>query len=171
MKFELKNECQIDSMQLPENWGETKSAKTSANDQLREFVSGANEDVKLCFYYRGKTIAAGAARDFHGVLQEPDHILTEEEIESLSIVLRNAAYAESFSTSSIKTQTIKGKRVLIVEGIWRVNQIFDLSIFIDSDNTGSAVQEIHFFAPALNHANYLKEAHEAIESITWKSDN
>jgi hypothetical protein len=169
MKFELKNEGQISSMQLPENWVEAKAAKTSANDHLREFVSSANEDVKLCFYYRGKTIGAGSARDFHGILQEPDHMLSEEEIESLSIVLRNAAYAESFSTSSIKTQTVNGKRVLIVEGIWRVNQIFDLSIFIDSDNTGSVVQEIHFFAPALNSDNYLKDAHEAIESITWKS--
>ncbi len=171
MKSELKNEGQISSMQLPENWVEAKAAKTLANDHLREFVSSANADVKLCFYYRGKTIAAGAARDFCGVLQEPEHILTEEEIESLSIVLRNAAYAESFSTSSIKTETINGKRVLIVEGIWQVNQIFDLSIFIDSDKSGSAVQEIHFFAPALNYVNYLKEAQEAIESITWKSDN
>jgi len=170
MKFELKNEGQICSMQLPENWVEAKAAKTSANDHLREFVSSANEDVKLCFYYRGKTIAAGAARDFYGILQEPDHMLSQDEIESLSIVLRNAAYTESFSTSSIKTQTINGRRVLIVEGIWRVNQIFDLSIFIDSDNTGSIVQEIHFFASALNYVNYRKEAQEAIESITWKSD-
>ncbi len=171
MKVELKNEGQISSMQLPENWVEAKAVKTLAGDQLREFISSANEDVKLCFYYRGKTIAAGAARDFCGILQEHDHMLSEEEIESLSIVLRNAAYAESFATSSIKTQTINGKRVLIVEGIWRVNQIFDLSIFIDSDNTGSAVQEIHFFAPALNYASYLNDALVAIESITWKSEN
>jgi hypothetical protein len=169
MKFDLKNEGPISSMQLLEKWLEAKAVKAVANDHLREFISTDNKNVKLCFYCRGNRIAAGAARDFHGILQEPDHILSEEEIESLSIVLRNAAYTESFSTSSIKTQTINGKRVLIVEGIWRVNQIFDLSIFIDSDNTGSVVQEIHFFAPALNSDNYLKDAHEAIESITWKS--
>lgn len=163
----VKNQGQIKSMELPEGWLECPLEKRTASDYIREFRAPTNEDVKIAFYYRGNRIGQGGATDFLTVLALPDHELSSEEFESVDVVVRNASDADFFLLSSSRTETIKGKRLLIVEGIWKKSGLVDLGLFIDSDKTGSAVQEVHYEAPEKDYEHFVEQVEKAFQTIVW----
>jgi hypothetical protein len=162
----LKKQGQIKSMELPHGWIEIPVEKHIASDFLKEYRAPENEEVKLSFYYRGKRIAPGGAADFLTVLALPDHELSEEEFISVDLVVRNASDPEFFVLSSSRTEMINGKRVLIVEGIWNTG-IVDMAMFIDSDKTGSAVQEVHYQAPEKDFGRYVEQVEDSFKTIVW----
>jgi hypothetical protein len=109
-----------------------------------------------------------AGEEFQNILAHDAHELTTEELEQVEIVIRNASDEEYFSLSSSHTEDINGKRILIVEGVWKTSGLADYGLFIDSDNTGSAVQEIHFLAPERDYVNYIDQIEQVLASIVWK---
>ena len=163
----LKNQGQIKSMELPDGWVECLLEKRTATDFLKEYRSPESAEVKLAFYYRGKRIAPDGAADFLKVLSQPDHELSEEEFDSVDLVVRNASDPDFFLLSSSRTEEISGKRVLIVEGIWKKSDLVDLGLFIDSDKTGSAVQEIHFEAPQSEYGLFVDQVEKSLKTIVW----
>jgi hypothetical protein len=163
----LKKQGQIKSMDLPDGWVECLSEKRTASDFLREFRAPESAEVKLSFYYRGKRIAPGGAADFLQVLSLPDHELSQEEFDSVDLVIRNASDPDFFLLSSSRTETINGKRVLLVEGIWKNGGLVDMGVFIDSDKTGSAVQEVHYQAPQKDYEHFVEEVENSLKTIVW----
>lgn len=163
----LKKQGQIKSMELPEGWLECVQEKRTASDYLTEYRAPESANAKLLFYYRGHRIAPGGAADFLKVLSLPDHELTDQEFSSVDLVIRNASDPDFFLLSSSRTEELNGKRVLIVEGIWKKGGLVDLGVFIDSDKTGSAVQEIHFEAPQSEYELFVDQAEKSLKSIVW----
>jgi hypothetical protein len=163
----LRKQGQIKSMELPEGWFECPAEKRTASDYLTEYRAPESANARLLFYYRGNRIGPGGAADFLKVLSLPDHELTEEEFSSVDLVIRNASDPDFFLLSSSRTEEINGKRVLIVEGIWKKGGLVDMGIFIDSDKTGSAVQEIHFEAPQSEYELFVGQAEKALKTIVW----
>jgi len=155
-------------MELPEGWVELPEEKRTASDYLLEYAVAENNNVKLVFYYRGHRIGTGGAADFLSVLSEPPHELSPEEFLSVDLVVRNAADADFFLLSSSRTEDLNGKRVLIVEGIWKKSGLVDMGIFIDSDSTGSAVQEVHFEASQNDYQNYIDQVEKSLKTVVWK---
>lgn len=160
---------QIDEMKLPSGWQEGPEAKPTGGSSLyREFHPADHPDVKLNFYYRGRRISEQAGKTFHDLLQKPAHILQGAELDGLKEVLRDKSNPESFKTLMAKTEDIAGKRVLVVEGHYPASDLETRSLFIDSDGTGTAVQEVFYQAPRADYSKYLPAANTAIKSIIWK---
>jgi hypothetical protein len=162
---------QIARLDLPADWqaGPTQENAVAA-DLFKEYDAPNDNDVKLCFYYRGMRCSALAGEAFHDLLKAPDHELSAEEYQSLQEILRNKD-ADYFSKAKAYTEAINEKRVLVVEGSYdrtSSTPIVNRTIYIDSDNTGTAVQEVYFQAPAIKFQKHLAEAEAALRSIHWK---
>ncbi len=59
--------------------------------------------------------------------------------------------------------------VLLVEGSYKdKDHTGSKTIYVDSDGTGSALQEISYSAPGKDYAAHASEAEKALKSISWK---
>ena len=161
---------QVSAMSLPPGWKEGKPEKSgTGTSSFREFHPEERPDAKLCFYYRGRRLSEEAGRTFHSILEKPAHILSPVEVQSLQEVLRDRARPDDFSMLVCKTEDLNGKRVLVVEGRYKQTQEETRAILVDSDGTGTAVQEIYYQAPKDDFSKYLLTASSAMKSIQWKS--
>ncbi len=160
---------QVDTLKLPPGWKEGQSLKpTGGASLLREFHPTDNKDVKLCFFYRGTRISEAGGKDFHKIIEQPPHILSSSEVESLRETLREKANPQEFKTLVAKTEDIDGKRVLVIEGSYSKTDTESRTILVDSDGSGTAVQEIFYQAPKSDYAQHLPVAIAALKSIRWK---
>lgn len=160
---------QVDTLKIPPGWKEGKAAKPAGGASLlREFHPADNQEVKLCFFYRGTRISDTTGKKFHKVIEHPPHILSSSEVESLREILREKANPAVFKAAAAKTEDIDGKRVLIVEGRYSKTDTETRTIFVDSDGSGTAVQEIFYQAPKADYARHLQVASNALKSIRWK---
>ena len=165
----LTNHGQIDFMRMPENWVEGKPQSTlSGTSLLREFHPLDHPEVQICFFYRGQPMSSRAAEYFHSVLQQPAHILTKVEIESLAETMWDKRNSKDFQLFLAQTEELNGKMVLVLEG--RYNQIEEdtHALYIDADKTGSAVQEIYYQAPRADYSRHLMDALASLKTISWK---
>ncbi|CAN5521563.1 hypothetical protein BH11CYA1_BH11CYA1_03360 [soil metagenome] len=161
---------QISSMTMPANFESGKQVSgTFANNNFKEYHLSSNANVKFYFEYRGSRMGAESSRVFHDTLERAPHSLTPQEIESLHQVLgANRSNKEDFKINSAKTEDLNGKRVLTIEGRYPQHGLSARTIFIDSDGTGSAVQEVTFQAPTAEFFKNTSVSLNALKSIRWK---
>ena len=165
----MQNEGQIVRMEIPAGWSRsTVEHKLPAAANFVEYHADANEAVKLCTYYRGHRISKDAGKRFHELLAAAPHELTGQEYAALQEVLRDKANPEDFRVKSKKTEKIRGKMVLFVEGNFKAIKQDCYAIYVDAEDTGEVVQEIFYQAPQAVYSEYLKAAEAAINSIVWK---
>ncbi|HEY9868983.1 MAG TPA: hypothetical protein V6D08_07440 [Candidatus Obscuribacterales bacterium] len=165
----LQDHGQIQRMSIPAGWQEGPSSINGAGtSHFREFHPREDPQVKLCFYYRGLRTSREAAKNFRDVLDKPPHVLSSAELASLKETLRDRGNPRDFKVLTAQTEDINGKRVLVVEGTYTGIQQDARAILVDSDGTGSAVQEIYFQAPKGDYLRYLKTAKDSMKSIRWK---
>ena len=160
---------QIDQIDIPPGWQEGTAQKPTGGSSLfREFHPADNPEVRLCFYYRGRRISEEAGQAFHSMLEQPPHVLKPEELQPLREVLREKLNSKDFNLLFAKTEEMNGKRVLVVEGAYNNSQLKTRELFVDSDGTGTAVQEIYYQAPRNDYARFQPAALSALKSIRWK---
>ena len=162
---------QIQQINLPASWTERlQEGKPAGNVLFREFGPAAQSDVEFSFYYRGLRTGQRSGQSFCEILQRPPHQVSSEELEDLSQTLRNK-YQDYFFLISAHTEYLAGKTVLIVEGSYHSgnpDQIDTYACYLDSDGTGTAVQEIYYQASKNNYQRYLQDARDSLKSILWK---
>jgi hypothetical protein len=160
---------QISRMEMPSGWQAGPDYNNRQHGATyREFHPAGDPGCQLGFYYRGHRTSAMAGEKFHDVLQKPSHIVGEAELASLKEIVRDKANPKDFELKSAHTEDINGKRVLILEGRYTGNQQDAKHIFIDSDGTGTAVQEVFFQAPKDKYQRYAKVADDAMHTARWK---
>ena len=158
---------QIQSMAMPAAWERRADVQLPAGAGLVEFHPHGQDDVRLNSFYRGRRVDAESARAFRECLAKPPHQLQAQEIKALRDVLRNKA--DDFDIFFARTVDLNGKRVLSVEGFYKdAAHTGAKTMYVDSDNTGSAVQEISYSAPGKAYQKHLDEAAKAFRSIVWK---
>lgn len=113
-------------------------------------------------------MSAPSAEAFHDVLAKPAHVLSSPELKSIAEVLDAKSDASVFNTLSARTESLNGKSVLIVEGRYKEKQVDTYALFLDSDGTGGAVQEVYYQAPKADFMSKLKAAKEALKTVEWK---
>jgi hypothetical protein len=161
----VKRHGQIKELTMPENWCELKMAE---GQLIREFAPIERDDIRISFFYRGHRVHREAGEAFLKVLACPEHELSAEERESIEWIIRNASEPDWFATRSMRTETVNKKMVLVFEGIWIADRIANLGLLFDTDETGTAVQEIHYTAPESEYYQYLPVAVNAIKTVVWK---
>lgn len=158
---------QISEMTLPQDW-KLGTTDSGSGGTFREYHPAGRPEVKICFYYRGQRIGEEEGAAFKAVLDKPAHVLSKAEIQSLTEVMRNKHDPKVFHMMGAHTEDLNGKRVLVVEGRFVEKQYDTRSIYVDSDGTGTAVQEIYFQAPKADYMMTVKQAQDAFRSIKWK---
>jgi hypothetical protein len=157
---------QIEAMSVPDGWVKRADVRLAAGAGLVEYHPPGHNDIRLNSFYRGSRISAEAAQAFNQCLAKPPHDLKQDELQTLSQVLRDKSY--DFNGSA-KTEDLNGKRVLVVEGRYTDKEhTASQTIYVDSDGTGSAVQEISYTACAQDYQANLNKAQKAFNSIIWK---
>lgn len=160
---------QIESMTLPEDWLESYVDKPEGSPaSLRLFHPTGEELAQLGFFYRGRRLAAKDGQAFCDLLRQSPHVLSGSELESIASLLRDKSDPEEFKLLIAKTEDFNGKRILVVEGRFLEISEDNRSIFIDSDGTGTAVQEVYFQAHKLLFGRYYRAAAAAMKTIKWK---
>lgn len=166
---EVTNVGQVRKMEMPLGWEQGPDySKRQHAANYQEFHPNGQNDCQLGFYYRGRRTSESAGENFHNILSQEDHELSKNEYNSLEEVVRDKAKAVDFTLKSARTEEINGKRVLVVEGRYNKNQNDSKHMFIDSDGTGTAVQEIFFQAPKDKFAVYGNAATQAMKTVRWK---
>jgi hypothetical protein len=167
---EAKDIGQVADMKLPAGFvpGKQSGGNGGSVSSFQEFHSGSNPDMKVYFEYRGHRMSPGASADFHSVLAEPAHNLPQPELDKLHEVLQAKGGPSDFQISTAKTQDVNGKRVLVVEGDYLKFGLRARTMYVDSDGTGGAVQEITFQAPTNVFKQNIIQGTKSLESVTWK---
>jgi len=158
---------QIAGMSVPNGWVAREAVTLPAGAGLIEYHPVGHDDIRLNSYYRGRRISAEAAQAFKDCLAQPPHALQSAELKALSEVLRDKSY--DFDIIFAKTEDLDGRRVLSVEGTYKdPAHTRSRTIYVDSDHTGSAVQEISYTANSKDYQGHLTEAETALKSIIWR---
>jgi len=158
---------QIESMDVPEGWVKRENSALRAGASLVEYHPPEHDDIRFNSFYRGSRVSEKSARNFRECLNKPAHSLESNERLALSEVLRDKSY--DFQVLSAKTEDLKGKRVLSIEGRYNDSEhTSSRTIYVDSDGTGSAVQEISYTASGPDYQAHLAQAQKAFQSIIWK---
>lgn len=169
VKNETLSSGQIDSMNVPVNWLERPPVRLQSGAGLIEYHAPNDSDVRLNSYYRGNRISDEGAKAFKKCLADPTHEIAKgsEELASLAEVLDGKT--RNFNVSKAFTDELNGKKVLIVEGSYKdAEHTTSRTVFIDSDGSGSAIQELAYSAPGASYNAHLPEAEKSIKSIKWK---
>lgn len=157
-------------MKFPDTWKPGLVRKNAiGNDSYEDYKINGDKDATISFYYRGMRTAEDEGEDFLKVLKAPPHDLSDMEFWRIKSTLRRAN--DDFTKTVLRTVDLNGKRVLLLEGnIYKgkPNEEYVRSIYIDSDGTGTAVQEVFFQASPKKYKEHLKEAEAAFNSISWK---
>jgi hypothetical protein len=162
---------QIQQITLPPDWsaGQTEFNRVGSS-AFREYHPPGQDAVHFCFYYRGLRTGASAGNAFRETLDKPDQTLSTADLAALSQTLRNKD-PETFTVFQACTREINGKKVLLVEGSFfkgQPNQVDTLAVYIDSDGTGTAVQELQYQATPEEYPQYRQQVEAALQSIHWK---
>lgn len=142
--------------------------------------------ANLTMYYRGHSLGATATSNFADILKKsndsgkPYHQLTPIELKGIEELLEGqGSYLPNYTLLAARTETINGKRLLFVEGIYNKTkrndqnvQIARLTIYVDADadKPGSTPQEIDYRAisPEL-FTQYMPEVEKSLSTIRWSS--
>jgi hypothetical protein len=166
---EVTNIGQVALMKLPPGFVIGNSNRPGDGSFFfQEYHLEADPEVKVYFEYRGKRMSKEASEMFYNVLAASPHSLTQAELEGLKQLLQKRSDPAAFRTMVAKTQDIRGKRVMVVEGLFLNHGLQARTLYVDSDGTGSAVQEITFQAPSTRFANNMLQGIKSLESIIWK---
>ena len=158
---------QIAAMSVPNGWVAREAVTLPAGAGLIEYHPVGHDDIRLNSFYRGRRISAEAAQAFKDCLAQSPHALQSAELKALSEVLRDKSY--DFEIIFARTEDLNGRRVLSVEGTYKdPARTKSRTIYVDSDHTGSAVQEISYTANSKDYQGHLTEAETALKSIIWR---
>jgi hypothetical protein len=167
--YRIHDHGQISRMNLPHNWVEGRTqAAVSGTSFFKAFHPADQPEAMLCLFYRGTRLGRRDAQSFRQLLGQQYHLLMPEEIRAVATTMRHMGRPEQFKIHEAQTQNWNGRSVLTVAGLYMHLQHLAFAIFVDSDGTGTAVQEIYFQAPKKLYLLYFQEAREALSSIVWK---
>jgi hypothetical protein len=165
----LKNEGQISKMSIPDGWSRSTVHHTlPASANFVEYNNDKEKGAKLVTYYRGHKISPSAGKRFHHLLQGGPKELNASEYAGLGEVVRDKAKAADFEVTAQKVVNLNGRKVLLVEGLFKGMNERAHALYIDADGTGEVVQEVFYQAPAAAYEQFKKEADAALNSISWK---
>lgn len=151
---------------LPEHWVESANSPERTNmGNLHTFVVANISVPRICYFRRRSPISAECAADFATVLAEPAHALSELELRKLNLVYFPAGRKELFEKFRCETIDLSGRRVLLLEGLWKEQGDFDYSVYF---NYSLWVHVLFYSAKPDVYQDFLPEAKKAFETVEWK---
>jgi hypothetical protein len=168
-KLTIEDVGQITRMSLPDGFVPGRPTENVVGDSsLHSHHWSDDPDVRICVYYRGYGINPRSAQYFRHTLDKSAHVLSPDEIYSLSDLFAEKANPALFTIAGARTEIINGMPVLVMEGVYGSLDECNCSVYIDADGTGKFVQEIFFQTPEDRYKSNFPKFREALASIEWK---
>ncbi len=163
----------VAELTIPEDW--QKGVKPPRPGYLffsKFLVSPRNEKVGVCLRTPAKKtygFLSAHENPFLQLLRKPPHDLTEDEFQSIHLVLDHVGWPAKFKRDWCKTVRFNPSNVLSVQGVWTPENIKARGIIADTTfDTGTFVQEIWFVAPPDLFEEYVPFAERIFQSFTWR---
>ena len=166
-KAETHKVGQIDSIKIPEGWDKSGAAGNSQGASYSEFQAPGSSS-RMEFYYRGQRVSPDEGQNLKGLLKQDGHELSDKEFQSLGSILRGKDDQTKFELDRAWVSDVNSKPVLMVEGRYPENDKKTLTMLVDSDGTGTAVQELSLTTPAAEFDKQKSAFEKSLKSIRWK---
>ena len=165
----IENVGEIAYFVAPDGWIEQPQEQSyfAHRGFSHDFCPPGNPNVTLSIYSRGTTISERSAESLQEILHTQLHSLSSSEIESITQVLSKLADQDAFKIHSAQTDFIAGKKVLIVDGHWKISKIQFHGALLASGMNYREIQEIFFEATGQEFSKHFDDATESICSIKW----
>lgn len=165
----VRNCGMISALSMPDGWTRSKEMDNVVGNSLyREYSAPGQRDVKLSCFYRGLPLDAAPATSMQRVLSVMPHSLSPQELKAIAPVLRGKENPDDFRLDSAKTEDIGGRRVLVIEGLYKADQKQMKSILAAGGENRDAIHEIEYQAPEKDFARYGKQAVGSMMSVIWR---
>lgn len=159
---------QISHIELPRGWQPAPVQDDEALGTIHEFNPPSGSESRLEFFYRGKRVSAREGENFHKILNEGGHVLSQAELRSVRTILRGKDNVEDFKVELAWVAVLNRKTVLMIEGTFNADQVRNLTVLIDSDGTGTAIQELALYAPEKPYQRFKPLIEKSLQTIKWK---
>jgi hypothetical protein len=157
----------IEFMLIPEGWVKGKTVVGIRGASFfRDYHEAIEPSVQLTFYYRGYRIDQFAGQTFRAMLSAPKSI-SKEELQNCETIVGVVANPAEFLFDAAEVFALEGRNVLEVQGTYIKSNIKAKIVFIDGDDTGTAVREISYIAPVKLFDEFKDQADCALHSIVW----
>jgi len=157
----------IKNLTVPSKWTAAPMEKGPKGEISNVYKLNEDPEVEFLLYYRGKEVALDIASDFKAVLASPPHVLSAAEYATIEVVLRHMSEDDFFERYRVVTTKIGGQTVLLTEGRWIVSDVKNLALFAAGNNSGSIIDELHYYAPAAKYDKYMDQGMAIFESIKF----
>ena len=163
----VRNIGQVESLDLPDGFVEGKS-KDDAGGFFQSYHLGSDPEIKLYLEYRGFRMGEDVSKAFHSLLSKPPHAINNAEVKNYLEVYSQKYNPDDYKIDVAETQNINGKTVLVIERVFQKFELKVRTLYVDSDGSGSAIQEISFQTPTSKSADHFANGVKALQSIKWK---
>jgi hypothetical protein len=167
----LENEGRIKSIYLPAGWREVWFADGPDPSVLRTeriFKPATDNESEIVFFLRGRRLVESDGRQFVETLQRSIHLLAEDELSALVLVLADLSEPESFELTEARTRELAGLTVLEVRGLWLYDERSYHGVLFPVEDTGQIVQQIYLLSPAEPFALVDKLFEAVLATIQWR---
>jgi hypothetical protein len=161
----------VKKMTLPRGWVAVPPADGEGQrpEQQQEYGPVDEPDVRMNIQDCVGAAGSRSGEELQTALGSAEGPLDGRQIESiLSSVPGRGCQTPSFRTSNARTETLKGKRVLIVEAHCSSPYYGTYSVILPSgDDSSIWAREITYRAPEGRYDNHLNAFKQALKTIEW----
>ncbi len=110
----VTDEGQLKSIGIPDGFIEQQMEPSVWHHSryVRNFYCKDNPNVRLVFYFRGNVLSEDEGASLVDLLAASPHSLSQEELESLELMLYEDCAPEDFQVAVTRTEVVNGRTVL-----------------------------------------------------------
>ena len=162
----------IAELSVPEEWETgTKPPRPGYLWIAKFFVSPKDERAGICLRDPAKKTyhyLDAQENPFLELLRRPAHELTEDEFQTVHLMLEQVGWPGRFKRDYAKTVSHDSTNVLEIQGIWIQENLKSRGMILDATfDSGNFVQEVWFVAPPEIFEDFQDEIDQTFASLTW----
>lgn len=146
---------------LPKSWQKGLS-RDNARGYVHSFNPPGDTDVTISVVYNVPPLSDQEGAALAAILKQEPHKTNLEQLSALQRLLKEKLDAFAFNIESARTENVGAKRVLIVEGKYKDQDVSTFALYNQAGNDHRVVQQVQYTAPTKKFPQYAKEAREAI---------
>jgi hypothetical protein len=156
-------------MALPD-WPEVpRSAIPHAHPRvlLRKYACPGEPETRL-LVTRRELMVEHSVRCFSDLLRQPPQQVRAAAFWDLVQIVHDMASPEEFEVRRALTTDWNGRRVLLIEGRWKRENLDELHLFVSVTGAPHFIDEISYLAPRQVFESHRHQIDLALQSITWE---
>lgn len=169
--MEILKQGPISQVTIPEDWIKIEHRRDpETHTQFALYKHKDEQEVTLRFVRPGARIGPQTGQLFLEVIAQPENTQVDTnsaEFVHLSVLTRGAGDPEEFNTNYARVESLNGKKVLVIDGVWKNTGLACLSVFVPAAEGAAHVQEIQLYAPPDRFEQFLPSFKKVLQSIEW----